>query len=1015
MSSNNFTYEFLTNALKSMISSSSNLKNGYQFLRAFEITKNFYFYLLRCSFDENFNINIRKLASLSLKTFIQRNWNNDDSYISKDEKKQIMNELFNMIQFYYNKEYYFKNFIAKIIGIIISKEINNIEYLNYLEILLNEINNLSNNENFNEEQLEFLLKIIINILYESDDSFSNYLNVIFPPVIKVFNISKKNTKIREKCLIIISETINKITYADGTNDELLENQLPEKILNPLIELLKNILSYNNKFIELCDLKKYSLKILDIMINDMIYFSKKNDLLNKIKDDIFKCAKNYLEIYLNKEIINQNIIYSEEEIKEIKENKYHYERGYESENDDEIYGLTGMIIQLEKLIKDIIDKDENFNENNYNLLIFSKLFILIPYVDYELFNSNGNEFILREYSSYDDNKELINVRKVGINIIISILGDNYDLILNFIQLIINEMNNGLDLNIYTKVFENRENFIKLINNKDLISHIQETNLFILGCLIKKINLLLEQEKINNDYINGIISNILNLLKNSGNQNNIIIPRAIWVITIFNGFYNLDLKKNIFDLFSQIFLIQKNLVIKLVICENLYIISKEENISLVSNNGNECIDFIFNSLIKLIYEENIVFIFQILIAFMRHNINIVEYIIIKYLNVIILELFHQIILKKEHFNLFLELIEEIAKNISKYQDNLFQGFLELMIKALNNQINGEKTFLENLIITDLDILTLIIHQFCKLKVKISNNLLDSLNQVTNKLCEIFSKSNEIENLLHVNSFLKYCICYSKLNSISIEIYCNHILDENMLDTALIDFPNILIHYYIENNNLIKQEMLNKIFNKLVDCQTKCIIQSILFFLNLLILKTGQNILESFLNIHTNSQNGLYIYLKQLLSNYKTHNSILKITYSKIFIFIFNLKLPYIENLLFGKSAQLIIFKILVEFLFDENEEIDSYDNIKNKTSSKLSFLNLDGGEELDECFYFYTDELDTQDIELLDEFNQNFNINKLIISFFIEFKKNNTEYFEECSKMLSQLFLNKIKDLLGIYKI
>jgi hypothetical protein len=206
-----------------------------------------------------------------------------------------------------------------------------------------------------------------------------------------------------------------------------------------------------------------------------------------------------------------------------------------------------------------------------------------------------------------------------------------------------------------------------------------------------------------------------------------------------------------------------------------------------------------------------------------------------------------------------------------------------------------------------------------------------------------------------------------------------------------------------------MLNKIFNKLVDCQSKCIIHSILFLLNLLILKNGQNILESFLNIHIKSQNGLYIYLKQLLSNYKTHNPILRITYSKIFMFIFNLKLSYIENLFFGKSAQLIIFKILVEFLFDENDEIESYDNITNKKSSKLPFLNLDGGEELDECFYFYTDEFDTQDIELISEFNQKFNINQSIISFFIEFKKNNPEYFEECSKMLNQLFINKINDI------
>ena len=1010
MSSNNFTYEFLTNSLKSMIKSSSNLKNGYQFLTGFEITKNFYYYLLKCSFDENFDDKTRKLSSISLKTFIQRNWSNDDPYISNDEKIQIINELFHMIQFYYNKDYYFKNFIAKIIGIIISKEIKNLDYLKYFEILLKEINHLSNNDNFNEEQMEFLLKILINILYESDDSISNYLKNIISPVIKVFNISRKNTKIREKCLIIIYEIINKITYADGTDDELLENQFTEEIINSLIELLKNILSYNFRFIELSDVKKYSLKILDLIIRDMEYFSKKNKIYDKIKDILFYCVENYLEIYLNKEIINKSIIYSEDEIKEIKENKYVYERGYESENEDEIYGLNGMIIQLGQLIIDIIDKEDNFNDKNYNLLLISKLFILMPYVDYELFNSNGNEFIIKEYISNEDNKETINVRKIGINLIKTILGNNDDLTLNFIYLLINEMNNGINLDIYKKIFNNKESLIYLISNKDLVCHIQESNLYILGFISKKINCLLEQEKIQIEFINELINNILNLLKNSGNQNNIIIPRAIWVIKKLKIFYISDtnLKKYIFDLICQILLVQKNIAINLEICETLYSLSEEEKISLVNNKCNECIDYIFNSLIKLTNEENISFIFQMLIAFIKNNNNIVEYIINKYLNIIISELFQKIILKKEHFNLFLILIEEIAKNISKYQNNLFQCFLDIMIKALNNEINAEKEYIENLIITTLNILTLLIHKYSQSKIRISNNLLNSLNEVSNKLCDIFSKSNDIENLLYLNSFLKYYLYYTKNQSYSIDTYLNHLLDENTLISSLVDFPNILIHYYISNNISLKTEMLNQIFYKFEECQSKGLIQSFLLFLNLLILKNGHNIFELFSNIQIKSRNGLYIYFQQFLTNYKSYNIILNVIYSKVLMYIFNLRLSYIENLLFGKSTQLIILRIIIEYLFPENEEIEIKEN-NHKVKSKFNFLNLEGGEELDECFYYNSDDLDTQDLSLIDEFNQSFNIDKSIISFLIEFKKNNTEYFDECIKKLPKIFYNKLNNL------
>ena len=61
---------------------------------------------------------------------------------------------------------------------------------------------------------------------------------------------------------------------------------------------------------------------------------------------------------------------------LKKININFKRGYENKKEDEIYYLAGIVIQLGQLIKDIIEKDENFNENNYNLIIFSKFFLFL---------------------------------------------------------------------------------------------------------------------------------------------------------------------------------------------------------------------------------------------------------------------------------------------------------------------------------------------------------------------------------------------------------------------------------------------------------------------------------------------------------------------------------------------------------------------------------------------------------------------------------------------------------------
>ena len=56
---------------------------------------------------------------------------------------------------------------------------------------------------------------------ECDDSCAVITCDVLPVIINIFKLSKYNQKSREKCLIIISLLLNKLSYADGNDPDLL--------------------------------------------------------------------------------------------------------------------------------------------------------------------------------------------------------------------------------------------------------------------------------------------------------------------------------------------------------------------------------------------------------------------------------------------------------------------------------------------------------------------------------------------------------------------------------------------------------------------------------------------------------------------------------------------------------------------------------------------------------------------------------------------------------------------------
>ena len=72
--------------LNNMINNPDLLRQGYKAFTNFEKYRNFYINLLKVVFEIKHHDKVKKLAASSLKTFLNKNWSDDD-YITVDEKK----------------------------------------------------------------------------------------------------------------------------------------------------------------------------------------------------------------------------------------------------------------------------------------------------------------------------------------------------------------------------------------------------------------------------------------------------------------------------------------------------------------------------------------------------------------------------------------------------------------------------------------------------------------------------------------------------------------------------------------------------------------------------------------------------------------------------------------------------------------------------------------------------------------------------------------------------------------
>lgn len=166
------------------------------------------------------------------------------------------------------QDYFLKNFIAKNLGLIAAREFP-LCFESFIKIILN---NLSNAYDDEPEMIDNYLRVIIRILEETDERIAVISGDILPVVLNVFKISNENQKNREMCLKIISMIFNKLSYHDGSEQDLISKILDNNdLIEECLGLFVTILSSHPKF--LFDIKKFTIRVKIfylILFNLLIY-------------------------------------------------------------------------------------------------------------------------------------------------------------------------------------------------------------------------------------------------------------------------------------------------------------------------------------------------------------------------------------------------------------------------------------------------------------------------------------------------------------------------------------------------------------------------------------------------------------------------------------------------------------------------------------------------------------------------------------------------------------------------
>ena len=961
-----------------MITNPEKLKDGFNILSAHENKKNYYINFLKICFDPSLNKNKKrmKLSGCCFVCFLEKNYDTEGLILDK-EKLNIVSFLLDKLD---TSDYFLKNFIAKVLGFIGAKEFPNC-YESFIKILINKLNNLISKQD--ENQIDTILRIFISVLKNCDDRCAIITYEVLPVIINTFKSSKNNQKNREKCLILISYLLNKLSYADGNDMDLLSKSLDTNaLMENSISLFTSILVSNPKM--LLDIKKYTIRILDILVRDMPIYSSK--FFNLLIEPTWRLIVLELNLYCNCTVFNKEIEYTEEEEITIEEENHIYEHGYESDDDEETNGMEGLIMELIDFTVDLLKRNsviEALRPALFTFLLCIKGYLLLPHNSIVLWKDNANLYISEEY----DEENINSVRSKTLGLIREISKEIEDeSLLNFIRLLIDELMKGINLDSYKEVIKLDDYnlvkpYLEKLNKDPLyIQMRQESNLLILGNISDDLFRLKESQLFSQKETENLMNFLINLIKNVEKDNSILIGRTIWCLSKLLCLVRTDIDylTKIFDSVSQTLINSKSdLSIQLVsaqcisiICQRLITQKKEIKSKYFKKDYDALIEILnkVNEDTRFIPIENLLYLTKLskenALYIPLHHLTPVLKIYAEnfndnYVGPKILELIkiwcedkrsaHCLIDK--FIPIAIKVFEDFYKNNIGKVDNDFEEVKNtVMTEHSNPDIKTSSDMLPNLI----DIITMLI-KYCNENKDDTNLIWIAL--IVKSLCDILLLSNDVTILQHGCSLLRFYIALCKniiirQNQVPLLLkVIDHYLDMSLLENSMLYLGNVICQFFFHIENKIIPNLLENIVKRIYKAKMPSIVQSLILVYSRFIVKFPIDTLNFLISIQVENRVGL----KVLIDKWLLHQPLFRGKYFKnisikALSVLYSMKNSIVESLMVigynpshsvasvEVNAPCKILSVLIRCL---NNEI-MQEKIKNK---KTNYDDLDNEDEHD----------------------------------------------------------------------
>ena len=894
----------LSSLIDSMISDQKKLQNGYELLSNHEFRKNFYFNILKICFEaeKEQKITKMKLSGSVFQTFIIKNYD-IEGIITNDEKLNIVSYILTLIDI---KNYYLKNLISNVLGFIAAKEFPNC-YESFIKILLDKLN--SNKEsNMNENQIDEILRIFISVLKYCDDECAVITGNVLPVIINIFKISKNNQKNREKCLIIISLFLNKLSYADGNDNDLLSNALDSNsLMENSISLFTSILISNPKM--LLDIKKYTIRILDILVRDMPIYSSK--FFNLLIEPTWRLIVLELSLYCNSVVFNKEIEYTEDEEITMEEENHIYEHGYESDDDEEINGMEGLIMELIDFTVDLLKRNAIITALKpalFTFLLCIKGYLLLPYNSILLWKNDSNLYISEEY----DEENINSVRSKTLALIREISKEiEDDALSDFIHLVIDELINGIKIDNYKEVIKLDDYnlitpYLNKLNDEKIYNQMrQESNLLILGNISDDL-LRLKDKQIKLSEIENLLNYLIKIITEKNvKENSILIGRAAWCLSKLICLVRTDEEylTKIFNSVSQTMCDNKNndLSIQLIcaqcisiICQRLISQKKEiNNQNIITKDFDKLIELLdkVNEDTLFIPVENLLYLTKLnkeTSLYLPHNhLNPLLQVYSNnfndpYIGAKILELIKIWCSEKKSANYLIDkfipiaikVFEEFYKNnIGKTDEEFEEVKNTVMTEHSNPDIKTSSEMLPNLI----DIIIMLI-KYCHDNNDSTNLMWISL--IIKALCDILLLSSESTILQKGCSLLRFYIALCKdtiikFNQIPLILkVIDRYFDPEIYENSLLFLGNVICQYFYHIENKIIPNILENIVKRIYKSKMPSIVQSLILVYSRFIVKFPIDTINFLTTIQVENRIGL----KVLIDKWLLHQPLFRGKYFK-----------------------------------------------------------------------------------------------------------------------------------------